>query len=220
MTEGEWLRCADPLPMLQWLGYRLTQRHARLFACACCRRVEHCLKDDRMHRILDVAERAAEGLATKAQRMAAMVEAFHVCAGAFTAAAYTLVQGQVPHPADAMPDLAVTLAVGDQPVNAYLFALDAGRPLSEERTEQAAILRDIVGWLPRAVVLRPEWLTDTVRELAEAVAIDGDFGRLPVLADALEEAGCLDEALLGHCRDRMLKHVRGCWVVRHLTGPG
>jgi hypothetical protein len=173
-----------------------------------------------MRRILDVAECYAEGLTSRARRMAAMVEAFHICAAASVSLAETMFHGQLPQPLQAFPDLAVTLAVGDQPANAYLFALDPDRPVRQEWAEQAAILRDIVGWPPRPVVLRQEWRTGIIRDLAEAVAIDGDFGRLPVLADALEEAGCLDQALLGHCRDPHAKHVRGCWVIRHLAGPG
>ena len=48
-------------------------------------------------------------------------------------------------------------------------------------------------------------------------AEDREFGRLPVLADALEEAGCTTEAILSHCRQPG-EHVRGCWVVDLLTG--
>jgi hypothetical protein len=40
---------------------------------------------------------------------------------------------------------------------------------------------------------------------------------LPVLADALEDAGCTDRALLGHCRSG-LRHVRGCWAIDLLLG--
>ncbi len=51
--------------------------------------------------------------------------------------------------------------------------------------------------------LEPAWLTwkdGTVVRLARAIAAKRDFGALPVLADALEEAGCCDAAILGHCR--------------------
>jgi hypothetical protein len=57
-----------------------------------------------------------------------------------------------------------------------------------------------------------EWNGGTVRKLAEAIQDSQDFGRLPILADALEEAGCTDAELLDHCRAGG-PHVRGCWVV-------
>ena len=47
----------------------------------------------------------------------------------------------------------------------------------------------------------------------------GDFGDLPVLADALEEAGCADTDILAHCRAGG-GHVRGCWVLDLLLGKG
>ena len=39
------------------------------------------------------------------------------------------------------------------------------------------------------------------------------FERLPILADALEEAGCDNAEMLGHCREQARVHVRGCWVL-------
>jgi hypothetical protein len=51
-----------------------------------------------------------------------------------------------------------------------------------------------------------------VRTLARAVYDGRRFGDLPVLADALEEAGCTDAALLAHCRTAG-EHARGCWAL-------
>jgi hypothetical protein len=50
------------------------------------------------------------------------------------------------------------------------------------------------------------------RSAGEAIYTDRAFDRLPILADALEEAGCTDAAILEHCRGPG-PHVRGCWVV-------
>jgi hypothetical protein len=44
-----------------------------------------------------------------------------------------------------------------------------------------------------------------------------DFSDMPVLADALEEAGCQDADILVHLRGPE-PHVRGCWVVDLLLG--
>jgi hypothetical protein len=61
------------------------------------------------------------------------------------------------------------------------------------------------------------WNSGTGRNLAEAIYDDRAFDRLPILADALEDAGCTDADILAHCRGGG-EHVRGCWVVDLLTG--
>jgi hypothetical protein len=80
----------------------------------------------------------------------------------------------------------------------------------------------------RPVALDPAWLRwrdGTVARLAQATydgrrRPDGTLEpeRLAVLADALEEAGCADQDILGHLREQGAVHVRGCWVIDCLTG--
>jgi len=53
--------------------------------------------------------------------------------------------------------------------------------------------------------------------LADSISEDGAFDRLPILADALEDAGCTDATILNHCRGSST-HVLGCWVVDALLG--
>lgn len=87
-----------------------------------------------------------------------------------------------------------------------------------ESQEQAALIRDIFGLLPFRVIRFPlSQRSSTVEQLAEAIYHDRAFDRLPVLADALEEAGCTDAAILNHCRQPGV-HVRGCWVVDLVLG--
>ena len=43
---------------------------------------------------------------------------------------------------------------------------------------------------------------------------------MPILADALQDAGCEDEQILAHCRDPQATHFRGCWVVDLVLGKG
>jgi hypothetical protein len=69
-------------------------------------------------------------------------------------------------------------------------------------------------WLPE---LDPAWRTSTVVALAEGVYADRAFDRLPILADALEDAGCGHADILAHCRGDG-PHARGCWVVDLLLG--
>ena len=74
----------------------------------------------------------------------------------------------------------------------------------------------------RPVSLDPSWLTwhnATIPKIAHAIYDDRAFDRLPILADALEAAGCTDTQILDHCR-RPGEHVGGCWVVDALLGKG
>jgi serine/threonine protein kinase len=61
------------------------------------------------------------------------------------------------------------------------------------------------------------WNDGCVTKLARTIDEEGRFEDLPVLADALEDAGCADDALLSHCRSPA-HHVRGCWVINLLLG--
>jgi len=82
----------------------------------------------------------------------------------------------------------------------------------------AANIRDIFGPFPfRSITLKSAWLISTVVALANAIYKEKAFDYLPVLADALQDAGCDIEYVLNHCRQPS-EHVRGCWVVDLLTG--
>jgi hypothetical protein len=90
-----------------------------------------------------------------------------------------------------------------------------------ERAVQARLLRCIVGGpfhpppsLPPAVLA---WKDGTVPRIAQAIYDERAFDRLPILADALEDAGCADADILSHCRSAG-PHVRGCWVVDLILG--
>ena len=91
---------------------------------------------------------------------------------------------------------------------------------TEERV-QTDLLRCIFGPLPfRPAFLAPSWLAwnnGTAPKIAQAIYEDRAFERSPILADALEDAGCTDAEILGHCR-LPGPHTRGCWVVDLLLG--
>jgi hypothetical protein len=82
------------------------------------------------------------------------------------------------------------------------------------------LIRDIFGNPFHRPVIAPEWLAvgdRAVLRLAQGIDEDRAFDRLPILADALEDAGCTDAELLAHCRSGG-EHVRGCFVVNALLG--
>jgi len=86
-----------------------------------------------------------------------------------------------------------------------------------EMAKQGDFLRDIFGNPFQPVALNPAWQTSTVTALARAIYTDRAFERLPILADALEDAGCDNADILNHCRQGG-DHVRGCWVVDLILG--
>ena len=89
--------------------------------------------------------------------------------------------------------------------------------MADESAAQAALVRDIFGNPFRPVTLDPSWQTPNVLALAETIYEERAFERLPILADALMDAGCDDEEALSHCRSSG-PHVRGCWLVDLLLG--
>ena len=82
--------------------------------------------------------------------------------------------------------------------------------------EQCSVLRSIIldafGNPFRPVAFNPAWRTDTAVALARTMYDSREFGAMPILADALQDAGCEDEQVLNHCRAANQVHVRGCWV--------
>jgi hypothetical protein len=239
MTEEQWLACTDPKPMLEFLRGKASDRQLRLFACACCRRVWHSIPPyDR--RTVEVAEAFADGLAT----MEELTDSCQVSEsrpgsldeGNFDPAG----EGEeydpycVPWPSSATSACALDAedAAGDA---SYWSARLAGwtRPDEVYRDEvkaQAQLLRDVIGSPfrpvpPKRGVKRWKeqlrsllaWNHGTVPRIAQAIYDERSFDRMPILADALEDAGCTDRAMLDHCR-QPVKHVRGCWVVDLLLG--
>jgi hypothetical protein len=97
---------------------------------------------------------------------------------------------------------------------------NAGGERTEEESCQCAIIRDIFGNPFRPSILDPAWLTwhgSLLVSMARQVYDSRDFMDMPILADALEEAGCTNQDILGHCRSGC-EHVRGCWVVDLVMG--
>jgi hypothetical protein len=80
-----------------------------------------------------------------------------------------------------------------------------------------AAMQCAIGNRSRSVTLDPEWLTSTVTQLARGIYDERDFDRLPILADALQDAGCDNADVLNHCRQPG-PHARGCWVVDLVLG--
>ena len=244
MTEAEWLACEDPDAMLPFLDSHFVQveglevdedpaawpvgRRLRLFAVGCCRHIERMLTDQRSRDGLDVMERYVDRLVTKEQLRDAVGAAAKVTwdyegvsDGRFQAAtaAYLAlddIQDEFTDTAEAAMNVrdAVTVAISERTRGYNKLREEAN--IAEERY-QANLLRDIAGNPFRPVAFDPEWRTSTAVALAQQMYESRDFGAMPILADALQDAGCDSADILDHCRGPG-PHVRGCWVIDLVLG--
>jgi hypothetical protein len=236
MTEQEWLECADPTRMLEFLRGNVSDRKLRLFFIACCRRIWHLLTDEKSRRALIVLESYTEGSATIKELYAAAHDAqiatnecannSYVPGAVRDALGLSLSIGEteddtqpevVGVPVESGVPMVASWAVG-YALHPKGMGCDAwDRCVKAEQVYQCRLLRDIFGNPFRPVTINPAWRTPTVLSLAQAIYDERAFDRLPILADALEDAGCTDASILEHCRSGG-GHVRGCWVVDLLLG--
>jgi hypothetical protein len=100
---------------------------------------------------------------------------------------------------------------------AVLEAMRSLLGVASERSALVGIIRDIFGNPFGPVAFDPRWRTADVLGLASGIYEDRAFDRLPLLADALMDAGCDSDDILSHCRGEG-PHVRGCWVVDLVLG--
>lgn len=215
--QAEWLAGDDWESMCRWvddhfghtkIGKLAVLRKSRLFACQCCRFLWPALPHPDSRAAVEVAEQFAERATTKAELQSAFKKA--------NAAAWSAGSGY--HPAWA----ANTAAYDTPSVDSAASQLLAHVKSSEAECGRAeklivAWLWDIFGNPFRPVSFDAAWNTAAVLPLAQAIYEERAFNRLPILANALEDAGCTDPDILAHCRG-LGPHVRGCWVVDLLTG--
>jgi hypothetical protein len=218
MTEAEWLASAGPDAMLRHLGDRAGKRKRRLFNCACCRRAWHLIADERVRAVVEATERACGGAWRWKEVLAAQLAARTAWVEATWRDDPAAVAVQAAY---AVPK--VNLLPSRTAANA-IAGVAPGKPARSgyraERGAQADLLRDLFGNPFRPARLGPTWLSwngGTVPKLAQAIYNERAFDRLPVLADALEEAGCDDAHLLGHLRGAV-PHALGCWALDLLLG--
>ena len=236
MTEKGWLRSANARPMLELLWSTASDRQLRLFACGCARRVWHLLADAPSREAVETAERFADGLADLAELRRAC-EAAHEAQqqiergtrdDAADMAACVAVDAARPRADFRSPPLgpddftaatdAAHCTAAAVEYAAHAASADAGRARKKEEKALANVVRDMFGNPFRAVRFLPSWRPSTVLALAKQMYEARDFSAMPILADALQDAGCNEPAILDHCRDPKQVHVRGCWVVDLVVG--
>jgi hypothetical protein len=201
--------------MLDFVQGRVSERKLRLFAAACARLMWDRLPVGLLGDAVETAERFADGLATDEERRSFAHRLYNQPAEQFAGAGGAL------FPKDRENFSAyglALLAVNDMRILSRMPGTTGwmmGRLTRGDR--QPHLLRDILGNTFRPVTADPAWLTSGIIATAEAIYTERAFDRLPILADALEDAGCDNADLLTHLRGDG-PHVRGCWAVDLVLG--
>jgi hypothetical protein len=230
LPEEQYLRLDHPVRATTLFNsrtpLRTSTRKARLFLCACCRRVWQWLETDANRAAVEAAERAADGL-MRIKDLRPFYEA----------------TTEIPTPMQRWPNASANPAQAASwpftwPVsnggNGAAWLAGARRSASdpnqeevwieEELAAQCGLIHDLLGNPFRPVTLNRAWLSQAVVRIAQAVYDERslpsgelDLARLAVLSDALEDAGCTDIDILSHLRSSG-PHVLGCWAVDLLLG--
>jgi hypothetical protein len=192
MSESEWLGCSDPTILLDFLADTASDRKLQLVGSACHRRIpaRDAVRWEQLRRGGKISEETGSCEVASHERK----ELVRTRLAAENAVAI------------------VTCGINRK--------TERQAAAAAERTAQCRLLRDIFGNPFVPITIDSSWLTwsdSIVVKMAGAIYEDRGFDRMPVLADALEKAGCTDAAILDHCRGPG-PHVRGCWVVDRLLG--
>jgi len=220
MTEAEWLACPDPTPMLEFLRGKASDRKLRLFGCAYCRWLWNLLTDKYSRKALAVAERYADAEVSAEKLEFAWGDARRAAQVVFRQERQTA-EGTAMWAVAMMCEANIASALGavDLAARCKAYPFDSSS-WADAQKDQLFLLHDIFDNPFRSVSLNPSclaWNDGAVPKLAQAIYDDRAFDRLPLLADALEEAGCDNQEILDHCRSTG-EHVRGCWVVDLILG--
>jgi len=230
VTERQWQACADPVLMLEWLRHagKASDRKLLLFAVACCRTVWPIRPTrpagQEAKRIVPIPPRMLEAFADREWRDRAAVEAAERFAdGQLGVADFrAAVRNAAHNPAGLLArrgPFRMAAEVARSVADTVFIDAEGESPAAPEAL--CRLLRDVFGPLAfRSVSVAPSvlaWNDRTVRRLTQAIYDERAFDRLPVLADALEEAGLADAELLGHLRSAG-PHVRGCWAIDAVLG--
>ncbi len=214
MTEREWLNGSDSGPFLNYVQANASDRRVRLLAAACCRALSDLL-DPYDRRAIRAAERYADGEFSQ--------EKLNFAWKSVRWSAQSRRRRREGSTARDFAYLALRMALDENPrqflydspqaeIHWALGYAPHCQPPVELPLDEIALIRDIFGNPFRPVAFDPAWRTPSAVALAQAIYAERRFADLPILADALEEAGCTSVAILDHCRNGG-EHVRGCWAV-------
>jgi len=224
--------------MLRSLQKTSSARKLRLFACACCRLRWKWLPLEECKAAVHLAERYADGLITRQELVRFRNQArwaMHRAPDSRSYAAAAAVQTLSLNPGTAARRTAElirkqrgtqtavpkafrgrVLAFSEQAAAKAAWDKASANSERKEAAEQAVILRDIFGNPFRSLTIDSSFITAKVARLAKVIYDERAFERLPELAHALKQAGCVEPDILGHCREPQ-EHFLGCWLVDKLN---
>ena len=209
MTEAEWRTATEPTPMLEFLRDKASERKMRLFVCGICRRHERQIATFGFPETLEAIEQYADGLISQEE----------LTTVSRTRLAPWHVVGRTNRTRQHAHSVLYRLMHSNEPM--FLVATIALQGFSGKkaavRRGRTRLLREIFDNPFRPVVFSRDWRTDTALTLASQMYESRDFSAMPILADALQDAGCDSADILDHCRGPG-PHVRGCWVVDLVLG--
>jgi hypothetical protein len=223
VTESAWWAATDPDPMLDWLAGSpgAATRKRLLFAGACCRRIIPKLSEPRFRGWAAVVDLLTSEQHFGAESSGAASGGEDFLAGVSDELAdpdtWTLFGAF--HDTrlgwfDVSAQVRAALATSAPTHFDELDALLGSEPLAH-----CALLHELFGPLPfRDIAVHFSWLTSDVVALARGIDDGKAFDRMPILADALQDAGCDNDDILNHCRATRWEHLRGCWVIDLLLG--
>lgn len=210
ISEEAWSTLTDVGSLQRYLPGRGGARKLRLFICACCRMLSSLLPQPLCLDIVKLAEGFADEQKTYPDLDCArgQVNQHSTEWGGEPDAnvAFEILQAMVEWSA----------SLGVQHVLPHLPTIEAWFRLKSED-----LIRDLLGDFFHPIPCEESWLTwndGLLHRMARGIYASGRFGDMPILADALEEAGCREECLLQHLRKQSF-HVRGCWALDALLAP-
>jgi hypothetical protein len=211
VTEEEWAAGEDPDALLDAAKAmkRLPARKARLFAGGCFRLVWELIRADDIRLAVDMSDARADkeiGQQELERHRYPMTVASDKVRSWLAVAVQSLATSNLNPSYVAWQ---VRTAIEN---DTYRHAR-RGIPCRA----QAGLVREVVGNPFRPVAFDPRWRTEDALGLARGIYEDRAFDRLPLLADALMDAGCDTRDILEHCRSEG-PHVRGCWVIDLVLG--
>ena len=214
MTEAEWLATTDFGELAKEVE-RLSARKQRLFVSALCRDLDFRRSGIDPSDILSDVERFADTGRTKRALRQARVR---VREAQRQLAENGLTDARLFHKLELLTRAASEHSFG-RVIPLYHVA---NLSLASGSTVRALLhlfrrFQEIAG-PDGGCSFSPDWRTSTVVALAEQMYQFRDFAPMPILADALQDAGCDNEDILAHCRDPEAPHVRGCWVIDLVLG--
>jgi hypothetical protein len=235
MTEQDWLTSSDPVLLMCGLQNRISQRKCDLFDLACAEGVSAAWPDPFCREYHSYMSRVVEGYDPPDDEFDQLRDAIDELVRSTWDNAQSRFDERGSLDQTVIEAVrrydAVALLSSVQVSMEWWFWLNSIELVAIPTTPQEAadaiqlgtyrdhlpLLRCIVGNPFRPVTCNPSWRTSTAVSLAEAIYAERAFDRLPILADALEEAGCTQPDVLTHCRGDG-PHARGCWVVDLILG--